>query len=78
MTQSSKYETGPMHGEHTRRFYVIGATILIVAGMIGGYLLGPDDWHIARSMFAGAMVGLWSGFCVFAWHMLLGTIEEEE
>lgn len=66
-----------MHGQHTRRFYWALAASLIVIGMIGGYIIGPDDWHIARSMFAGALFGLWSGYCVFAWHMLTDDIVEE-
>jgi hypothetical protein len=66
------------HGQHTRRFYVIGAIVLSGGGAIAGALIGPaTGWPVPRSMLAGVLMGLWCGFCVYAWHTLVGTIEEE-
>ena len=77
MTKPTEYERGPMHGEHTTRFYWILAVVLVVLGVAGGILLRPDDWSYTRSIISGSMVGLLSGYCVFAWHWLLGPIREE-
>ena len=73
----TQYERGPTHGQHTRKFYWILGVSLVVIGMIGGVLIAPDDWHLVRKLLAGALFGLWSGFCVFAWHTLTDTIVEE-
>lgn len=77
MSEQQDVERGAMHGEHTQKFYVWGTVFLIVAGTIGGVVLQPDDWHIARAIFTGVLIALFSGYCVFAWHWLVGTIEEQ-
>jgi hypothetical protein len=66
-----------MHGQHTKRFYWILIGSLLVLGALGGWLLSPDDWHIARKLLGGTLVALWCGFCVFAWHTLTDSIEEQ-
>lgn len=73
----NEFEHGLMHGEHTMRFYVLGALVLIVVGAAAGVVLAPSDWHPLRSVLGGSLTGLLMGFCVFAWHMLLGTVEEQ-
>jgi len=77
MSEEQPIERGAMHGEHTKKFYIWGTVILVIAGTIGGILLKPDDWHIARSIIAGVLIAVFSGYCVFAWHFLVGTIEEQ-
>ena len=77
MTNTTDYERGPMHGEHSTRFYWGLLVGLLVLGVAGGAVLRPDDWSYVRSMFTGAMVGLLSGYCVFAWHWLLGPLKEQ-
>lgn len=77
MTEESSYEKGLMHGQHSKRFYWILGGSLLAVGMIAGLFIAPDEWPVWRQLLAGGLFGLWSGFCVFAWHLLLyGTVEE--
>lgn len=79
MSDVPQYEHGLMHGQHTKRFYWILGAVCLGGGMLGGYFIAPEEWSIVRRLLAGAFTGLWSGFCVFAWHLLFyGTVEERD
>lgn len=74
---STGYERGHTHGQHSVRFYWILAAVLVSCGFVGGIVLCPESWPLHRGIFTGVMMSVLAGYCVFAWHWLLGPVRAE-
>lgn len=73
--QSTQPELG--YGQHTRRAYIIGTVVFLLAGIVVGQFVLPVEWPMWRQLAAGAVMGLWCGFCIFMWRFLFfGDAEE--
>jgi hypothetical protein len=58
------------YGEHTRATYIYGTLAFLITGAIVGAIVLPADWSLIRQLAGGGIMGLWSGFCIFAWRFL--------
>lgn len=72
-----EYERGYTHGQHDVKFYWILAAVLVVSGTIGGIVFRPESWPMHRAIFTGVMMTILGGYCVFAWHWLMGPVRRQ-
>lgn len=67
---------GTYYGQHKKLVYVLGTLVALAIGAGVGYLVLPDDWALYRRLGGGAFMGLWCGYCIFAWRFLFyGTVD---
>lgn len=67
---------GTYYGQHTKLVYVVGSIVFLAVGALVGYFVLPDDWLLWRKLAGGGFLGLWCGYCVFAWRFLFyGTVD---
>jgi hypothetical protein len=67
---------GTYYGQHRRMVYLLGSIVCLALGAAVGYLVLPDDWSTFRKLAGGGFMGLWCGYCVFAWRFLFyGTVD---
>ena len=67
---------GTYYGQHSKLVYLIGSLVSLALGGLVGWLILPEDWTLFRRIVGGAFMGLWCGYCVFAWRFLFyGTLD---